>query len=50
MAKEQPPFKVNDIVELQITGLGSSGEGVGKASARHRALRFLLRARCRAKR
>ena len=30
MAKEQPPFKVNDIVELQITGLGSSGEGVGK--------------------
>ena len=31
MAKEQPPFKINDIVELQITGLGSSGEGVGKA-------------------
>ena len=31
MAKEQPPFKVNDIVEMQITGLGSSGEGVGKA-------------------
>lgn len=31
MAKEQPPFKVNDITELEITGLGSSGEGVGKA-------------------
>ena len=31
MAKEQPPFKVNDIVKLQISGLGSSGEGVGKA-------------------
>ena len=31
MAKEQPPFKVKDTVELKITGLGSSGEGVGKA-------------------
>lgn len=31
MAKEQPPFKINDITELEITGLGSSGEGVGKA-------------------
>ncbi len=31
MAKQQPPFKINDIIELNITGLGSSGEGVGKA-------------------
>lgn len=31
MTKQQPPFKINDIIELKITGLGSSGEGVGKA-------------------
>ncbi len=30
MAKEQPPFKINDTIEMEITGLGSSGEGVGK--------------------
>ena len=31
MTKQQPPFKLNDIIEVNITGLGSSGEGVGKA-------------------
>lgn len=31
MTKQQPPFKINDIIELKITGLGSSGECVGKA-------------------
>mgnify|MGYP000792780693 CR=1 FL=1 len=31
MTKQQPPFKLNDIIEVNIKGLGSSGEGVGKA-------------------
>ena len=31
MTKQQPPFKLNDIIEVNITGLGISGEGVGKA-------------------
>ncbi len=32
MVKEKPPFKVNDTAEVEITGLGSSGEGVGKVN------------------
>lgn len=32
MVKEKPPFKVNDTAEIEITGLGSSGEGVGKVN------------------
>ncbi len=32
MVKEKPPFKVNNTAEVEITGLGSSGEGVGKVN------------------
>ena len=43
MTKQQP-FKLNDIIEVNITGLGSSGEGV----ARLMDLLFCTR-RCREK-
>ena len=43
MTKQQPPFKLNDIIEVNITGLGSSGEGVGKADG------FTYTAPCREK-